>query len=552
MARSKLIISLHRACEIAQMHIRTGIPADELVEILPRKTTRRRFIYGGLGLATTAAVSAWYGDSAVLAAESKVLVVGAGIAGLTAAYRLRQFGVSVDIVEARNRVGGRMYTARNVGGTSLYADIGGEFIDTTHTSLRSLAKELGLQTVDLYAADQGLVGETNYYQGRKIKESEIAQWSIPLIKKIKQDLATLGNQPVTYRSKNPVAMKLDNISIAEYLERSQIHPILNQMLQDGYTTLYGRDAAEQSCLSMLLFIGTDGGVNLSSDSDERYQIKGGNDQVPSLLAKSLANVIQTETELEAINMTANGRYRVSLHSGNGSFEKIYERILLAIPYTTLRAIALNVNLPPVKEKAISELGYGTNSKLVTAYKQRLWVTRYKSTAFISTDLDFNSTWESTRNHQGKFGLITNFTGGKQGFAIGQNSGEYQAQILLLQLEKIFPGISQERQGEAVRAYWTGEQYTQGSYSCYLTGQWTGISGVEKQTVGNLFFAGEHCSQKVQGYMEGGCRTGEVAAVNILRSLGLKNNAAKLEAQIKQRSRQVNQKGHFLDEFSNLS
>jgi monoamine oxidase len=154
----------------------------------------------------------------------------------------------VEIVEARNRVGGRIYTAQNVSGTSLNVDLGGEFIDTTHTSMRSLTKE-------------------------------------------------------------------------------------------------------------------------------------------------------------------HGRYRVSLHSGNASFEKIYERILLAVPYTTLRAIALNVNLPDVKQKAISELGYGTNSKLVTAYKQRLWVNRYKSTAFILTDLDFNITWEATRNHQGKFGLITNFTGG---------------------------------------------------------------------------------------------------------------------------------------------
>ncbi len=75
--------------------------------------------------------------------------------------------------------------------------------------------------------------------------------------------------------------------------------------------------------------------------------------------------------------------------------------------------------------------------------------------------------------------------------------------------------------------------------------------MEKQTVGNLFFAGEHCSQKFQGYMEGGCRTGEVAAVNILRSLGLKNSATKLEVKIKQRSPKVNQQGRFLDEFSNL-
>ncbi len=118
-------------------------------------------------------------------------------------------------------------------------------------------------------------------------------------------------------------------------------------------------------------------------------------------------------------------------------------------------------------------------------------------------------------------MITNFTGGKQGLAVGKNSTESQDKILLPQLEKIFPGISKERVGEAIRAYWTGEQYTQGSYSCYLVGQWTGISGAEQENVGNLFFAGEHCSQKFQGYMEGGCRTGEIAAAKIMRSLGVR-------------------------------
>ncbi len=521
---------LQRSYKIAQTSIETGIPVSELVDMFKHKTTRRRFIYSGLGFVSAVATTAWHDrNQKALATVPKVLVVGAGIAGLTAAYRLRQAGVPVDIIEARNRIGGRMYTARNVGGTGIYADIGGEFIDTIHTSLRKLARELDLQTVDLYAGDQGLVQSTRYFQGRKIKDSEVAQWNIPLVKKVKQDLAALGNisinseYSINYRTRNPIAIKLDNTSIAEYLEQAQINPILNQLLQNAYTGLYGREAAEQSCLNMLLFIGTNSeGLNISEDSDERYQIKGGNDQVPTLLGKVLASFIETGTELEAITTRPDGRYRVSMRAGERTFEKIYERVLLALPYSTLRAVALNVDLPPIKQKAIAELGYGTNSKLVTAYRERVWRTRYKSTAFVSTDLGFNYTWEATRNHRSVPGIITNFTGGKQGLAIGTGAAESQAQNFLSQLEQIFPDISSYRQGNALRAYWTGEEYTKGSYACYLVGQWTSISGVERQSVGNLFFAGEHCSQKFQGYMEGGCRTGEIAAGNILRSLGLKH------------------------------
>jgi monoamine oxidase len=523
MTRHTLILSLRRAYKIAQASIETGIPTDELVEIFQQKISRRCLFYTGLGLASAVAgVTLHDGSSRMaLGAVPKVLVVGAGIAGLTAAYRLKQAGIPVDIIEARNRVGGRMYTARNIAGTSIYADLGGEFIDTIHTSLRRLVNELGLQTADLYAADKGLVPSVMYFQGRKIKDSELAEWSVALVKKIKQDLEKISIKDVSYRTRNPNAIALDSISIADYLEQAQIHPILNKLLQNSYTQLYGREASEQSCLNMLLFISTDNNnLRSNADSDERYQVLGGNDRVISLLAKSLSNFIETGTELEAINPQGEKGYRVSFRSGNRSFEKNYERVLLTLPYSTLRLVAINLDFPLVKQKAINELGYGTNSKLVTAYRERIWKTRYKSTAFISTELDFQGAWESNRNHRGSSGVITNFTGGKQGLAIGKGSTESQAQILLPQLEKIFPGISEQSAGEAIRAYWTGEQYTQGSYSCYLPGQWTGISGAEQENVGNLFFAGEHCSQKFQGYMEGGCRTGEIAAAKIMRSLGV--------------------------------
>ncbi|HAA28627.1 MAG TPA: hypothetical protein DCE56_14245 [Cyanobacteria bacterium UBA8553] len=121
--------------------------------------------------------------------------------------------------------------------------------------------------------------------------------------------------------------------------------------------------------------------------------------------------------------------------------------------------------------------------------------------------------------------MTNFTGGEYGLAIGRGTPETQAQNLMPQLEKIFPGIINKRQGRAIRAYWPGERYARGSYSCWLVGQYSTIAGSEHERVGNLFFAGEHCSLGAQGYMEGGCATGEVVAWQIMRDLGLQANAA---------------------------
>lgn len=552
MAKSALMLSLQRAYRIATS-IKTGIPADELGDFWHRKTSRRRILYSGLGLASAIATATWHGgrDDVAFAAIPKVLIVGAGIAGLTAAYRLRKANVPVDIIEARNSVGGRIRTVRNACGTSIPVDIGGEFIDSGHTSLLNLAKELGLQVADLQIADQGLLRQTYYFQGRKVSESEMIQYFIPLAQKIEADVAALGDEEINFRSQNQTAINLDKTSIAQYLDQAQINPILKDLLEVAYTIEYGREAEEQSCFNLLFLLGTGTDkLELFGESDERFQIIGGNDQVPQRLAQQLANSIETGTVLEAISTLPDGRYRVNLRSGSRSFERTYERILLTLPFSTLRSVTLNVKLPKVKQKAIAELGYGTNSKLITAYQQKIWRTQYGSTAEVFTDLGFQNSWEATRYLNNAKGIFTNFTGGQKGLSIGNGSPESQAQILLPQLEQVFPGISRLRQGNAIRAYWSGEQFSRGSYSCYLVGQWTGIAGAERITVGNLFFAGEHCSLEFQGYMEGGCRTGEAAAIKILKDLGLKSSAAqnlsRISAQKVARRRRLLQRQRYSD------
>jgi monoamine oxidase len=98
------------------------------------------------------------------------------------------------------------------------------------------------------------VPETWYFQGRKIPELEIISYFIPLARKIDEDLVAIGDGDVTYRSYNQAAFALDNTSIAEYLEQAQINPILQEMLNVSYTTEYGREASEQSCLNLLFLI----------------------------------------------------------------------------------------------------------------------------------------------------------------------------------------------------------------------------------------------------------------------------------------------------------
>lgn len=533
MAKSALMAMLRRAASIAQKSRETGIPADELLGMLNDRTpnfpnspiSRRDLLHGGLAAAGAVAAATFTreGEGAFAQARgrSPILVVGAGIAGLTAGYRLRQGGVRADIIEANNRVGGRIRTAPRVAGTAISAELGGEFIDSGHTTLISLATELGLRAIDLAQVQSGLVKDTFFLEGRRFSMAQLIADFAPLASKITADLQAVGDN-ISYQDFTESAERLDNLSISEYVDQADTSTIVRQLLRIAYTTEYGRDPEEQSALNLLFLIGAESGsFELYGDSDERYQIDGGNSQIVNRLADRLSGSIETGTILEAITFLPDGRYRVNLRSGESAFERIYERVLLTLPFSTLRDVKINVPLPQPKRRAIEQLGYGTNSKLITGYRSRIWRETYRSTASVYTDLGFQNSWEATPFAPTANGLITNYTGGKQGLSIGSGTPEDQAQKFLGQFERVFPGVRNLRSGKAVRAFWPGERFSKGSYSCYLVGQWTQMYGVEGERFGNLYFAGEHTSLENQGYMEGGCETGQRAAVEILQDLGLR-------------------------------
>ncbi|MEM7773359.1 MAG: NAD(P)/FAD-dependent oxidoreductase, partial [Cyanobacteria bacterium P01_A01_bin.37] len=339
---------------------------------------------------------------------------------------------------------------------------------------------------------------------------------------------------------DPPTVALDQLSIAEYLDRIPSSETIRKIINVAYTTEYGLETNEQSCLNLLWYIGTEPGeFSVFGTNDERYHINGGNDLLPRTLARAVSSSIVTGTVLESLREQSDGRYQVTIRDSASSDERIYERVVLALPFSALRDVSITMDLPAPKRLAIAALKNATNAKLITAYRDRIWVNRYGSTASLFSDTGFQNAWESSQSiyYSGQASLITNYGGGRHGLAMERIPTRESAQDFVAQLEQIFPGVAETYYDRpAIHSSWNCDPYSKGSYSCYRVGDWTRFYNAAAERVGNVFFVGEHCSWEYAGYMEGACETGEQAALEILEELGVSDAAHQQQQRISRAQR----------------
>lgn len=518
MARTPLVDLLRRAAAVAAHSRRTGQPLDEVIaeEREARvDRARRRFLRESAG-ASAALMLAACTPMPRAHDDDAVVIVGAGIAGLTCAYRLRQAGIAVRVYEAQGRVGGRMFSLRNHFADGQVCELGGELIDTGHARIRAFADELGLTLDDLSADPTTAAGDIWFCNGRRYSEDEILRAFAPLAAAIARDANTLPEEEITYATPGG-AETLDRESLTAWLDRNGASGWLRTLIEVAYTTEMGLECDEQSALNFLTFI--DSGTEhfrIFGESDERFHVRGGNDQIPHRLGAALGGAVETGCVLEALRQDASGAYTLSFKRGAGAFEARARRVVLAVPFTTLRRVRIDVELPPAKRRAITELRYGTNAKLMIGFDERVWWTRHKLGGSTYSDLKPQTTWETSRMQAGAAGILTNFVGGRHGIEIGEGTPKAQADAAVSALAAIYPGLeSARRNAHEARFHWPTHPWTLGSYACFTPGQWTTIRGAIGESVGALHFAGEHCAFDNQGFMEGGVETGEWAAKAIL-------------------------------------
>jgi monoamine oxidase len=307
------------------------------------------------------------------------------------------------------------------------------------------------------------------------------------------------------------------MNIKQYFDLIGLHGFLRTGLEVAYLTEYGLEIEEQSAINFLYLFSanTAQGFQIFGSSDERYKIAGGNQQVTDALYRQVQNQVKTEHELVRIKQAGQG-YVLDFNSNGSAVSVKADIVVCTIPFSVLRNIELQVPLPEWKQNAIHNLGYGTNSKLFLGFKERVW-RKYQHSAYIFSDAEIQTGWDNSQLQPGKAAGFTVYQGGIKGLQLGSGTPESQAPKFVAQLEQMWPGCANAYTGIAQRLHWPEHPFTKGSYACYKVGQYTTIRGAEIKPVGNLFFAGEHCSAYFQGFMNGGAETGRMAADEVVKA-----------------------------------
>lgn len=507
MPRTPLLASLQEAIEGA--------------EWFERPRTRREVLQGAT--AAVAAGTVWSalgcGGSTPPEHDEPIAVVGAGLAGLVCAHRLRQAGHRAIVHEASDRLGGRVWTIHDYFADGQIAEHGGELIDSDHVAMRALVAELGLSLSNVIAAEKPGTGDVFHFNGGRYPVRQAVADFGAVYPKLKRDLAEAG-YPTLHNHHKPRGVELDHISIAEWIERNVpggLTSNLGRLLDVAYNTEFGADIGDQTSLNLLYLLGYSGGgrLRLFGASNEKFRVQGGNDQVVQRLGRELDGQVTLNSELVEIRRLDDGAYRLTFDGDGGTKAVRAPKVVLAIPFAVMRESVdySGAGFDPVKTMAIEQQGMGTNSKLNVQFSTRGW---HENDANGSTyaDTGYQSTWEASRAQPGRAGILVEFTGGTIGRDFGGASADERARRFVQQLGPVLPGVA-DYNGRAVLDYWTGRPLTRGSYAYYRVGQMTAFAGVEGKPSGNCHFAGEQTSYTFQGYMEGAVKSGERAASEIV-------------------------------------
>ncbi len=493
--------------------------------------TRRRFVAGTLAAGTagaagvTAAPARTTTRRRATSNRADVVVVGAGFAGLTAARRISEAGRSVIVLEARDRVGGRVWN-HHLGGGKV-SERGGTFVGPTQDRVLALMSELGIgkfptydQGNDVYVAD----GQRSTYSDTGVTGTAPFDPSIlvPLATVVGNLDSMSKSVPVDAPWSAPNAAEWEAYTLERWVDEQ---PLVNQRFKELVHTatrpIFGAEPRELSLLFVLFYIASSGNESNPGTFErnfdtrqgaQQWRVLGGSQRIALTAAAQLGPDIQLSTPVRRIIQTGHG---VTVVSDRHTVKA--KQAIVAVPPALAGRIDYEPLLPFERDQLTQRYSQGTLTKVAAVYDRPFWRDEGLTGTAVSTSGPVTATFDDSPP-DGKPGVIFGFVGGDDARAYNAQTPAQRRQSVLNQFATFFGSQALKAKG-FFDTSWSAQQWTRGCpVGIPSTGALLAYGPWLRRPVGRIHWAGTETSDYWNGYMDGAVRSGERAAREVLAEL----------------------------------
>jgi monoamine oxidase len=412
------------------------------------------------------------------------IVIGAGLSGLAAAHVLKQARWDVTVLEARERIGGRVFSFGFKENPELICELGGEWVGDSHERMKALCHDFGITLKD------------HRFEASLMRDGVVkrpGQWDFS-----PQAKAAFEKFRKTYHTYGPrERLRLDQYDWWTWLEEIGFteDDLLLRDLQDS--TDFGETIRMVSAYAAAAEY-----FESSPANEMDYKMEGGNSRLVNALSGRIGND-SIHTGMPVANIKQRGG-RITVTAGGRNF--VADACICTVPARTLDKIKFDPPLPAAQSAAADKLQYARIIKNCVLFRERFWGAEDFS---LVSDVTSHYYFHSTKTQPGKQGILCSYAIGEKADVLAAQNAQRRSEIItqdLLPLNEHAPKFALNIQSVA----WQRDVYTQGAYAFYRPGQWFKLRPILQQPHGKVLFVGEHLADW-QGFMEGAVVTGEAAA-----------------------------------------
>jgi monoamine oxidase len=447
--------------------------------------------------------------------DADLVVIGAGLAGLSAARGAAAGGASVVVVEARDRVGGRILN-EDIGGGNV-VEVGGQWIGPTQDRLAALARELGVKTFPTYGEGENVIeygGRLRRYRGTIPRINPVVLLDVERAQRRLNRLAR--RVPLEAPWEAPNAAALDGQTAATWMRRNLATKPGRMLLELGIEAVWAAQPEDMSLLHVLFYIHSAGSLEMLFDTEggaQQDRFVGGSQRIPIELAQGLGreNVI-----LEApVRKVRWGDQGVTVEADGATVRA--RRAVVAIAPTLAGRIAYDPPLPGFRDQLTQRMPLGTVAKCMAIYDEPFWRGEGLSGQGSSDTGPVKLTFDNSPP-DGSPGVLLGFLEGRHARELGRLGADERRTAVVDCFARLF-GPRAGRPARYVERLWADEEWSRGCYGCHMpTGAWTAYGPALREPIGPLHWAGAEYATVWNGYMDGAVRSGEAAAGAVLERL----------------------------------